>query len=152
MHPIFVGYLERLQALHHDIRQAMAGLPTEALDWAPAPGANSIAVLIAHTAGAERHWIGERAGRRTVQRDRASEFAVKAQDAATLAALLDESLALAAGVLEELAVEDLTRPAGRWAQTHEVDAAWALWHALEHTAQHSGHIQLTRQWWDAQQP
>jgi hypothetical protein len=30
----------------------------------------------------------------------------------------------------------------------EISVAWALLHALEHTALHVGHIQITRQLWD----
>jgi hypothetical protein len=76
---------------------------------------------------------------------------VKTLDATALLALLDESQELARDVLENLSVADLTRPAGLRHDDAPVDAAWALWHALEHTAQHSGHIQLTRQWWEARE-
>jgi uncharacterized damage-inducible protein DinB len=151
MHPVFQSYYVLLQTLHRDIKQAIDGLPPEALDWSPAPGVNSIAVLAAHTAGAERNWIGIRAGQRTLQRDRAGEFQVKALDATALLTLLDESQELARDVLENLSVADLTRPAGLRHDDVPVDTAWALWHALEHTAQHSGHIQITRQWWEARE-
>ncbi|MBK8049787.1 MAG: DUF664 domain-containing protein [Anaerolineales bacterium] len=144
MHPIFTAYLDRLEQMHTDIKQAVDGLPQAALDWSPGAEINSIAVLIAHTAGAERFWIVEQAGGDTVNRDRSAEFSVEGAALPTLLALLDESTALAQATLERLAPDDLTRPAS----SRPVDAAWALWHALEHTAQHSGHIQLTRQWWN----
>jgi hypothetical protein len=144
MHPIFTAYLDRLDAMHVDIKRAVEGLPQAALDWSPAPEINSIAVLIAHTAGAERFWIVEQAGGDTVDRDRSAEFRVEGLTLPGLLALLDDSMALAYAVLERLSPDDLTRPAS----SRPGDAAWALWHALEHSAQHSGHIQLTRQWWD----
>ena len=148
MLPIFDAYLDRLDALHADITHAIAGLPQAALDWSPGPEINSIAVLIAHTAGSERFWIGEKAGGRTVVRDRASEFQVSGLEAAPLLELLEQSAALTHDVLAGLTVDDLARPAGTWHNGRALDGAWALWHALEHVAQHTGHIQLMRQWWE----
>lgn len=147
MHPIFAAYLERLAALHADIEQALEGLSTEALNWAPAPDANSIAVLVTHVAGSERFWIGEKAGGLPANRDRASEFRADSDSAATLRALLDGSLAQAREVLATLDPEALARGAGaRW-DGMSIDVAWALLHELEHVALHVGHIQITRTWW-----
>ena len=146
MHPIFTAYLARLEALHADIVQALADLPPAALDWSPAAETNSIAVLVTHIAGSERFWIGEKAGGIPAGRDRASEFRVHSEDAAALCSLLEESLALARTVLAGLTPADLERSAGLY-RDQPVDAAWALWHALEHAAIHVGHIQLTRAWW-----
>ena len=42
MHPIYAAYLDRLEALHADIAQALAGLPPAALDWSPAPEINRV--------------------------------------------------------------------------------------------------------------
>jgi len=151
MHPIFDAYLDRIDALHADIAHAVAGLPQTALDWTPGPEINSIAVLIAHTAGSERFWIGEKAGGRAVLRDRDREFQVAGLEAAPLLELLEQSAALTRDVLAGLTVDDLSRPAGSWHNGRSIDAAWALWHALEHVAQHMGHIQLMRQWWEEAQ-
>ena len=151
MHPIFDAYLERLDTLYDDIAHAVDGLPQAALDWTPGPEANSIAVLIAHTAGSVRFWIGEKAGARTVVRDRSSEFQVAGLEAAPLLQLLAESATLAHAVLDDLTIADLGRPAGTWHTGRAIDVAWALWHALEHVAQHTGHIQITRQWWEETQ-
>lgn len=151
MHALFDAYLDRLDELHSDITHAVAGLPQAALDWTPGPEINSIAVLIAHTAGSERYWIGEKAGRRTVVRDRASEFQVAGLEAPALLALLEQSAALTHDVVAGLSIDDLARPAGTWHDGRKIDGAWALWHALEHVAQHMGHIQLMRQWWEEAQ-
>jgi len=53
-------------------------------------------------------------------------------------------------VLESLTLADLEqeRVSPRDGRTFTV--GWALSHALEHTALHTGHIQLTRQMWDNQ--
>lgn len=141
------AYWERLQALHADLLTAIDGLPPAALDWSPGPEINSIAVLVTHIAASERFWIGEKVGGRPAQRDRASEFVVAGLDIATLRRSLIDSEALAGTVLEELTDADMERIAGTTPQGYTYTAAWALWHALEHVAQHLGHIQLMRQWW-----
>ena len=59
MSPFFTAYLERLTTLHNDILTVLDRLPQSALDWKPDTKMNSIAMLIAHTAGAETFWIGD---------------------------------------------------------------------------------------------
>lgn len=148
MKSLFEDYGRQLEALHSNIKQAIEGLSSEALDWEPGPEMNSLAVLVTHTAGAERIWIGEMAGVEPSGRDRAAEFRVRGVSAAALSALLDETLAHSLTVLERLTVSDLE--ARRFSSVHqrEYRVAWALVHALEHTALHLGQVQLTRQLWD----
>ncbi len=147
MHPIYAAYLDRLDALHTDIIQALDGLPPAALDWSPAPDVNCIAVLVMHIAGSERFWIGEKAGAMPANRDRASEFRARSDSATALRQVLDESLAQAHAVLAALDPADLTRSTGTHHDGKPIDVAWALWHELEHVAMHVGHIQITRSWW-----
>lgn len=144
----FVEYLNRLQTLHDNIKEALAGLPAEALDWRPGPEMNSIAVLVVHVAGAERYWIGDVAAQEPSGRNRAAEFETRGVPATALSERLDESLACARTALTRLSPEDLAqaRSSARHEQTFTV--AWSLLHALEHTAIHAGHIGLTRQLWE----
>lgn len=150
MHAFFKAYLERLEALHADIAQVIDGLPPQALDWVVGPAINSIAVLVTHLAGAERYWIGDVAGQTPSNRDRAAEFRVQGLDSATLQQRLDTVLAECRTILAGLTIDDLSaeRLAPRDQQFYTV--AWALLHALEHSAQHLGHLQLTRQYWEQQ--
>lgn len=147
MHAIFVEHLERLGFLHAEILSALDGLPPAALDWSPGPAINSLAVLTTHVIGAERYWIGEQVGGRAAHRVRADEFEVHHVDPTKLSAGLNETLQLTAEVLAALTPADLERPLGLTREGYAYNGAWALLHALEHTAQHSGHIQLMRQWW-----
>lgn len=148
MDPFFAAYLDRLAALHGGIAAELDDLTVEALDWVPGRDMNSLAVLAAHAAGAEQHWIGEVAGGRPPSRVRQKEFAVRGRDAAALLALLDDSFAVAQEVLAALSPADLA--AERVRPNGEITSAgWALLHALEHTAQHMGHIQIGRQLWDS---
>jgi uncharacterized damage-inducible protein DinB len=148
--PFFVDYLERLQSLHQEILEALQDLPQEALDWVPGPELNPLGVLVVHLTGAERYWIGDVVAREPSGRVREAEFQVQGLDVAALQGRLADTLAYARRVLENLTFQDLetARHAPIWGD--EVSAGWALAHALEHTALHTGQIQITRQLWDQQ--
>ncbi len=148
----FAAYLDRLETLHADMNSAIAGLPVEALNWSPGPEMNSLAVLAAHTAGAERYWIGDVIARDDSNRDRAAEFRTQAVSAQALIARLDAALAHSRGVLEQLSLATLDEKRLAPRGGEEVTVAWALAHALEHTAVHVGHVQIMRQLWEQRQP
>ena len=149
---LVAAYLDRLEELHSDMNSAVADLPVEALNWSPGSEMNSLAVLAAHTAGAERYWIGDVVARDDSQRNRAAEFRVQAGSAQALIDRLNAALAHSRGVLEQLtlATLDEKRPSPR--DGDEVTVAWALVHALEHTATHLGHMQIMRQLWEQRRP
>ena len=148
MLPILRDYLERLQSLHADIERTIEGLSTKALDWTPGPDMNSLAMLAVHVAGAERYWIGHVVGRDSSDRDRSAEFRARGLDAALLKACLAATLAHSQGVLEGLTLPDLEASRVSPRNGREFTAAWCLAHALEHTALHLGHMQITRQLWE----
>ena len=82
-------------------------------------------------------------------RDREAAFAVAGLNAEELCALLDETLASSERAMERVASADLERdftvgPGG------PVTAMGPLAHALEHTAIHTGHIELMRDLLQAQ--
>ena len=147
MIPMLQDYFDRLLFLHADLRRAIEGLPPEALDWSPGPEINSIAVLAVHTAGSERYWIGDLIGRDPSGRVRESEFQVQGLAAAELIARLDAALAHSRSVIDRLTLADLDMKRTLQSDGREVSVAWALAHALEHTAIHLGHMQLMRQLW-----
>lgn len=147
MHPFYQDFLDRLGELHREIDHALDGLPVDALDWSPGPEMNSLGVLIVHLTGAERYWIGDVACQQPSTRDRAAEFRTLGVDVATLKQRVAEQDAYIRQALETLKVADLE--AGRVSPRdgRPFTVAWALLHALEHTALHVGQIQLTRQMW-----
>lgn len=149
MHIFFQEYMDRLQALHQGIHQALAGLPKEALDWIPLEGMNSFAVLVFHLTGAERYWIGDVALGQLSGRDREAEFRVSGLDGEALARRLDETLDWVRAALEPLQPADLEREGTSPRDGRRFTASWALLHALEHSGLHLGHIQIGRQLWDA---
>jgi uncharacterized damage-inducible protein DinB len=145
-------YLAFFESLHRKIGELLAGLPPEALNWRPTTtdgeATNSIAVLVTHTLGAERFWIGEIWGGRPVGREREAEFRVTVNDLATLQAALAEADSFLRAALSETPAERLELALTARGET--VTGRWAVLHALEHTALHLGHLQLTAQLWRAQ--
>ena len=146
----FADYLARLERLHGDLKAAAAALPAAALDWRPGSDTNSLAALIVHTAGSQRYWIGDVAGQEPSGRDRDAEFRATGLNAGDLAEQLDAVLAHSRSVLQRLSLDDLAQMRTSPRDGRQFTAGWALAHALEHTAIHAGHAQLTRQLWDQQ--
>ena len=151
MDSFFADCLDRLMTMHAEMEKAIAGLPPQALDWQPGPEMNSMAVLAAHTAGAERYWIGDIIGQDSSARVREAEFETAGMTEAVLRQKLQAALEHSRSVLAALSLADLAQP--RYSSRHDKDftAGWALVHALEHTAVHTGHIQLMRQLWEQTQ-
>ncbi|MBX7250515.1 MAG: DinB family protein [Candidatus Promineofilum sp.] len=149
MEQLFADMSERLATLVRAIEAAVDGVPAEDMDWKPAPDMNSLAVLLTHTAGALRYWVGDMAGEQPSGRVRAQEFEMRGLDTTALLGRLREALDHSQQVLATLDPATLaeTRPMGT--QDEQRSVAWALLHALEHTAIHTGHMQMTRQLWDA---
>jgi uncharacterized damage-inducible protein DinB len=148
----FSEFLSILQNFHNDFGVTIANLPQEAIDWVPGQEMNSLCVLIVHTTGATRFWVGDVAMRESSNRNRAAEFEAKGWDEAALEKRLDDTLAYTRGVLERLTLEDLDKPCSDPRDGSQTTVGWALMHALEHTALHLGHAQITRQLWDQRQP
>ena len=147
MQPFFRDYLQRLNDLHQDILVAIEGLPPEALDWTPSGEMNSINVLVTHLCGSERYWIGEVAYGDPSGRVRSAEFEASGMDAGSLAEKINNATAYAQMASEHIDPGDLSKEKSRLSDGTPVTAGWAMLHALEHTAVHLGHIQLTRQLW-----
>jgi uncharacterized damage-inducible protein DinB len=147
MQTFFRDFINILQACHNEIMEVLAGLPSEALDWTPGPDMNSLSVIVTHLTGAERYWIGDVAAQEPSGRDRDAEFKVYGLDMAFLEKRLGDNLEYARNVVSRFSLEDLA--ATRKARDGEsVTVAWALLHALEHSALHQGQIELTRQLWE----
>jgi uncharacterized damage-inducible protein DinB len=151
MQPFFEDYLNNLQELHNDIQSTIEEFPRTALDWTP-PGSslNSLSVLIVHLTGAESYWLGDVVARESFGRDREAEFQEREMGLDALTDRLTDSLVYARRVLEKLTLQDLETSRISPRNGRQVTVAWALAHALKHTALHVGHIQITRQLWEQQ--
>jgi len=140
MHEFYTSYYDRLQLLHREVSENIAGLSAEALDWRPIPVMNSLTILVVHLTGAERYWIGDVAGQEPSGRVRSEEFEARGWNTAALQERLDQTLAHSYAVLQGLTLDDLAAPRHSWRDDETYSVAWALAHALEHTAVHVGHI------------
>ncbi len=140
----FADYQERLDNLRHGLYLEIKDLPAEALDWVPGIEMNSVVVLLAHTAGSLRYWIGDVALRDPSGRVRESEFQTQGLPGTELLHRLDIVFDYLSSVLPRLHWDDLAQER-RIGEDRVVSCAWALLHALEHGYLHLGHIQLTCQ-------
>ena len=144
------NYLSRLDDLHGQVADLVAGLPAEALNWRPIEGkddhiTNSLAVLTAHIAGAEHFWIAEVIGGRPATRDRDAEFVTVAATPAELLQILQKVSRETREVLSALSESDLSGT--RQAKDRMVSVRWGILHVIDHTSLHLGHMQMTYQLW-----
>jgi uncharacterized damage-inducible protein DinB len=150
------NYLQRIEDLRGQVRDLIADLPAEALNWRPIEGddTNSLAVLATHIAGAEHFWVGEVVGGGPPTRDRDAEFAAQASDASELVRLLEETGTETQEVFAALTEADPSSPSGqsldgtRQARGRTIPVRWCILHVIDHTALHLGHMQLTYQLWN----
>lgn len=147
MRTFYEGMREHLKALHAEALKALEGLPVDALDWIPGPEMNSISVLIMHFTGSERYWVGDVVQGDPSFRNREAEFQTKGVDAAALRQRILDLDEYEVKAFETLRVRDLETWKVAPKDGRQVTVAWALLHALQHTAVHIGHIEiLTQQW------
>jgi uncharacterized damage-inducible protein DinB len=144
------NYLNRLDDLHGQVADLVAGLPAEALNWRPIEGkdehvTNSLAVMAAHVAGAEHFWIAEVIGRRPATRIRDAEFVVVAATPAELLQLLEKVSQETKEVLSALSESDMGEM--RQARDRTVSVRRGILHVIDHTSLHLGHMQMTYQLW-----
>ncbi len=153
------AYLNMIEEVRGAVVQLLEEAPPEALNWRPLPhddhATNSLAVLAAHVAGSEHFWIGEVVGQRKATRVRDEEFRTAVTTAEELlqrlAAAARQTREVLAEVDEATLAEEREIPAGPGC-TRVVGVRWAILHVVEHSALHLGHMQLTRQLWQAQAP
>jgi uncharacterized damage-inducible protein DinB len=152
MHPHLQACQAVLEELYDDLVTALRPLDETCLNWTPpAPETNSIAALVRHIIGSNNAWLSRAAGEPVV-RDRDAEF--RARDSAdTLLEAVERSRADAR---HQLALLDDVNPGTiravrRLDAREEVDlsVAWCVVHALIHTGEHWGQIQINRQLYDA---
>ena len=148
MEQFFIDYLDRLNELHTEIHSVLDALSDTAVNWVPGEEMNSIAVLVAHSMGAERYWIGDVGLGDLSDRIRAEEFEVRGATCAQLKTLLDETYQYVATALPRLSLSDLAKLMTPPSHKGEFTVGWSILHALEHTAVHVGHIHIVKQMWE----
>jgi uncharacterized damage-inducible protein DinB len=136
---------------HRDMREIVADLDADALNWRPGPETNSLAVLVIHILGAEHSCVTTALGK-PIERDRDAEFQVVAESPSELIAEIDRIDSLLPGLLDQVSAEDLetvrTRPNDRLNRANP--GIWWLLHSMRHTREHIGQMMLTRQMYEQQ--
>lgn len=136
------------------LRDALGGLPDDAVNWKPTENGNSIAVLVHHSLAATRFWLRNGSGQvdsiaRYRREDRGPAFETVGSTVGSLLSTINEAAAefesiLAGGTPECLGVmvswPDEDPNAGRMAIA-------GLMHATSHLAEHVGQVQMTRDLW-----
>lgn len=121
------------------IEQCLDLLGENDIWWRANDASNSIGNLMLHLDGSTRMWILRVAGGRQIVRDREAEFA--ARDPIPKAALLARLRATLAEVDEVLAaLDEATLLERRQSTQGEVTILWAVLHAIEHFAMHTGQL------------
>lgn len=121
------------------IERCLEALNDEDIWWRANEGSNSIGNLLLHLEGSTRTWIMNVAGGSHSPRDRQQEFDEREQiPRAELMARLKQTLAEADEVLARIDSEVLLER--RQTPWEDVTVLWAVYHAVEHFAMHTGQI------------
>jgi Protein of unknown function (DUF1572) len=144
--------LALFRQLHDQLRDELSGLDLDALNWVPTVGANSISTIVTHLAGSEMETLRSVAGLPS-ERDRDAEYSGGARTLSEVLGQLDEADVVIATALNHIDEERLestcalpTLPAA------EVRSGltWLVGN-YGHAREHLGHVQLTKQLYQAQQ-
>ena len=142
--------LRLFDQLHDQVRQAIADLDDLALNWTPTRGTNSIATIVTHLVGSEAETLRCVAGLPST-RHRPGEFGGERR---TAVQVVDE-LAMADRLIAELSprltgdrLDTLVSLPTLPADERRSGLTWLVG-TYGHAREHVGHIQLTRQLYQA---
>ena len=132
-----------LQHLRDSAVFKLEDLDPEQIRWRPAPGANSLGVLVVHLGYAERLWFRAIAAGEPMDMGwRAHMFELpEGWGVDDGVAFYRNECALADAALDR--VGSLDQPSA--ADFRPTTGRWALFHMIEETARHAGHMDLTRE-------
>lgn len=143
MDPTVAVVVDLFKSLHQQLRDLVASLDSDELNWSPGPEMNSIAVLVTHTLGSELDTlllVRDLSG----DRDRDAEFQVASADAPELLTAIDN----ADDVVEEhgaaITSDNLAAMRARPGRDDQ-SGLYLLINNYGHAREHLGHISLTRQ-------
>ena len=146
-----------LEYIGRDVLQQLCSVPEQVLNQPLSlPETNTLFALATHLVGAGEYWVLALAGGRTIARDRLAEFHATGA-LAELVTRYERWMADTHEVLESLPDAEMERVV----QPHPTFQARipnlpmtvrdCLLHAVEHSALHQGHIQLTCQFLSQQE-
>jgi DinB superfamily len=136
--------------LHEQLRDETKGLGVEAINWVPSTGANSIATIVTHLVGSEAETLRALAGL-AVERDREAEFDRRELNMTQVLILLDQADDLIREVTPRISLQRLEArfPLPTLPVTEVRSGLTWMVGNYGHAREHLGHIQLTRQLFQA---
>jgi uncharacterized damage-inducible protein DinB len=159
------SFLAQMEDQSRRLGEALRGITTQELEWQPAPGMNTVGMLLAHIAVAEVAWaqlalrgiekvetesvlgIGQDDDGMPLPEDASPPPSVKGKDLAYYEGLLSKARAYFKDGAAKVTEADLdreitrTRPDGT---VRVINVRWGIYHVLEHFAGHFGQILLLR--------
>lgn len=136
------------------LKDALGGLPDDAVNWKPTENGNSIAVLVHHSLAATRFWLRNGSGQvDSLARYRAEDRGPAFQTADATVADLESAIDAATTEFEDILSKGTDECLGVMVEWPEDDpnagrlAISGLMHAASHLAEHVGQVQLTRDLW-----
>ncbi|HEX6031092.1 MAG TPA: DinB family protein [Tepidiformaceae bacterium] len=137
------------------LKQAIGGLPDEALDWVPAPNTNSLTVLVRHSMSSARFFYGVASGRpgsaaEYRRGDRAEAFQAQGGNAQTLVQAIDDFLPGLESILAGGKEEHLSQMIGWPDEAPDMGTRTGmevLIAGVGHLREHVGQAQLMRDLW-----
>ena len=139
---IFLRYsAEDLQQLTGRIQHCLGKLTADQIWLRHSENENAVGNLVLHLCGNVRQWIGFGVGKLPDVRERDAEFAARGDiPPAELSARLNEAVEMAVKIVTELPHARLTERTE--IQGHDITVLEAIYHVVEHFAQHTGQIIL----------
>jgi uncharacterized damage-inducible protein DinB len=132
---------DKLEQLLGRIQDCLARLTLDQIWTRNTDNENAAANLVLHLCGNLRQWIGTGIGGKPDHRDRDSEFAARGGLTPTeLAERLKIAVADASGIIRSVPVARLSERI--MPQNYDVTVLEAIYHVVEHFAQHTGQIIL----------
>lgn len=137
---LFLSYsVDKLQQLASRIHSCLDRLTDDQIWMRGHESANSTGNLVLHLSGNLRQWIGSGVAAMENIRDRDAEFAARGGvSVEVLKQRLDEAVSLAVSIIQGLSSERLGETIE--VQAYQVTVLAAVYHVVEHFAQHAGQI------------
>ncbi|MGH9613249.1 MAG: DinB family protein [Bryobacteraceae bacterium] len=147
---IFLRYsAEDLTQLAGRIQECLGKLTADQVWLRHSENENAVGNLVLHLCGNVRQWIGFGVGKLDDVRNRDSEFAARgALPPAELSSRLKEIVEMAVKVVTQLPQARLTERTK--IQGHDITVLEAIYHVVEHFAQHTGQIILLTKFFTGQ--
>jgi hypothetical protein len=144
------GLLKFMAAQRGAIKASVFGLTREQASSTPSVSAINLAGLIKHCASCERSWVAGHLGRRDVEWDYESDWALRdGESVEDVLAFMDEVAAETEEIVRGLPDLEVPVPVpdAPWfpKDVEAWSARWVLLHVIEELARHAGHADIVRE-------